>query len=505
MNAVRVTGLIFALLGIQHVATAQVSSSDEWRVIYQDGERIGSERTRYIHDGDSITITWDARLDANRKRRGLHLREQGTATVDGVGLLKSFRHRTEPGPGRFTEYTGVLDGDRLQLTTATPGRQTRSELVMPRETRELRWFKWHQQERPMPAENRTRITVFEPGIATDAQQLTIETGRWRKVPTPSGKRLTLLPMTVTRVTSPDRSRCYLNEQGQVVLTEFQHHGVRLVAELVPRSIALDEDTIRQFDLQLMKFIPCKRGLQRGETVRQASFEVGGSPVLLSQLRQTAQQEGSTNGDGKIRVAVSAPELKPVRRSKRVHRSYLSDSAMLNLNDRLVSQRAREMGLAQDKRFQPEQAYDKGVIALKLQAGVDKLIRNRRFSIQTPTAAQIMKKPEGDCTEHAVLLAAMLRVHRIPSRVVAGLRYSEGRPGFAAHLWTEAMLNGEWVTLDAMLGTKQPGAGYIRVAHSPLINGEKPEDLMIQLADMIDEIEVEVLPDDDAADSFRLRP
>jgi len=498
--------IVFVLLPV--VATSappQVTTSDEWRVIYQDDERIGSERTRYVHDGETTTITWDAWLDPKRRSRGVHLREEGAVTVDAVGVLKSFRQRSESAPGRSVEYIGTLEGDRLKLTTATPGRQTETEIAVPKTTRSARWFDWHQRERPMPPETRTRFTVFEPGLGTDARQLTIETGRWQKVRTPSGKRLTLLPMTTTRATQRGSTRSCLNEQGRIVLREFEHDGVRLKAELAPRAIALNDDSLQRFDLQLMKFIPSKRGLARDAVVRQATFEVTGPEVLLAQLQQTPALDAVTTSDGKLRVAVTAPELKPVRRSKRVHRSYLADSKLLNLNDPSLSHRARELGFAEDKRFQPEQQYDRGVIALKLQAGVDKLIRNRRFSIQTPVASQIVKNAHGDCTEHAVLLAAMLRVHRIPSRVVAGLRYSEGRPGFMAHMWTQAMLNGEWVTLDAMRGDKQPGAGYIHVAHSALSDDESPVDLMIALADLMSEISVEVLPDDDDSRSFGFRP
>lgn len=475
------------------VVPIQVSTSDEWRVIYLGGERIGSERTRFVRNGDSITITWAAGL-AKRSRRGMHLREDGTVTVDAVGVLKSFRHRTEPAAGRFVEYTGTLGSDRLQLSTETPGRKTRTEFVVPKMTRSLRWFRWHQRERPMPTEARTRMTVFEPGIGTEAQQVTIETGRWKKVTTPSGRRLKLLSMTTTRTTRPGAERCYMDEQGRIVLVEFDHNGVTLTSELVPRSVALTKDAIRQFDAQLTRFIPSKRSLAAGETVRQASFEVSGPPALLAQLKTVSSQAVAVD-TGKLRIAVSAPELQPVRRSKRAHRSYLASSRVMDLANSQYSQRARELGLRSDKRFQIEQTYDKGVIAMKLQSGVDRLVRNRRFSIETPAASEIMKDPQGDCTEHAVLLAAMLRVHRIPSRVVAGLRYSDGRPGFTAHMWAEAMLNGEWVTLDAMRGTKQPGAEYIAVRRSALVDDESPEDLMISLADVISEMGVEVVPDD----------
>ena len=75
-----------------------------------------------------------------------------------------------------------------------------------------------------------------------------------------------------------------------------------------------------------------------------------------------------------------------------------------------------------------------------------------------TASEVCRTGEGDCTEHAVLLAALLRAQRIPSRVVSGLIYADGFAGeasvFGYHMWTQALVTVEgkpaWVDVDAVL-------------------------------------------------------
>ena len=42
-----------------------------------------------------------------------------------------------------------------------------------------------------------------------------------------------------------------------------------------------------------------------------------------------------------------------------------------------------------------------------------------------SASETVRSREGDCTEHAMLLAALLRADHIPSRVCTGVVYSEG--------------------------------------------------------------------------------
>lgn len=68
-----------------------------------------------------------------------------------------------------------------------------------------------------------------------------------------------------------------------------------------------------------------------------------------------------------------------------------------------------------------------------------------------SAAEVAESRAGDCTEHSVLLAALLRAEAIPSRVVAGLVYVDeflGEQGiFGYHMWVQARIDGRWLDLD----------------------------------------------------------
>jgi hypothetical protein len=71
------------------------------------------------------------------------------------------------------------------------------------------------------------------------------------------------------------------------------------------------------------------------------------------------------------------------------------------------------------------------------------------------AVQALHTGRGDCTEFAVLLAALARAQGIPTRVVAGMAYSDRFTGrknvFSPHAWVQAWDNGRWVSYDAALG------------------------------------------------------
>src|SRR5690606_5201760 len=97
-----------------------------------------------------------------------------------------------------------------------------------------------------------------------------------------------------------------------------------------------------------------------------------------------------------------------------------------------------------------------VIAEKLRRFVHSYISNKSLDVGLASASEVCRTREGDCTEHATLLAAALRFAGIPSRVVSGLIYAEEFAGrsriFGYHMWTQALLPDDagamrWVDLD----------------------------------------------------------
>ncbi|MEO1369421.1 MAG: transglutaminase domain-containing protein, partial [Acidobacteriota bacterium] len=71
-----------------------------------------------------------------------------------------------------------------------------------------------------------------------------------------------------------------------------------------------------------------------------------------------------------------------------------------------------------------------------------------------TAGDAAASRSGDCTEHAVLLSALLRADGIPARVATGVVYVDAFAGkrhlFAYHMWSQAHIDGRWRDLDATL-------------------------------------------------------
>ena len=79
----------------------------------------------------------------------------------------------------------------------------------------------------------------------------------------------------------------------------------------------------------------------------------------------------------------------------------------------------------------------------------------------PSALETLKTKKGDCNEHAVLTAALLRAAKIPTRVVAGLAYRRG--AFYFHAWNEVYLSGRWIAVDTTWGQFPADVSHLRFA------------------------------------------
>ena len=77
------------------------------------------------------------------------------------------------------------------------------------------------------------------------------------------------------------------------------------------------------------------------------------------------------------------------------------------------------------------------------------------------ASQVARRRAGDCTEHAVLLAALLRAFGYAARVVQGTVVADMGNGAGAfgHAWTEVYENARWRLLDAALRSSE-GVFYL---------------------------------------------
>jgi len=117
---------------------------------------------------------------------------------------------------------------------------------------------------------------------------------------------------------------------------------------------------------------------------------------------------------------------------------------------------------------------------KIEAFVADYVEDKNLSVGYASAVEVASSRQGDCSEHAVLTAALCRSVGIPAQVVTGLAYVEQwstmENGFGGHAWTQAYVGDKWIGLDAAF--RGTGRGGYDAGHITLAAGSgNPEDFL----------------------------
>lgn len=162
--------------------------------------------------------------------------------------------------------------------------------------------------------------------------------------------------------------------------------------------------------------------------------------------ESLSEHGDVLPDGSVRLTLShlnnqAAPAKPIKDLS----PYLARNSFLDLNDPALH-RLATIGGGTDT--------DPQTVARNLRKYVADYITQKDLSVGFATASETAQSHEGDCTEHAVLLAALGRIRGLPTRVVAGLVYLpeyEGKPDILGfHMWTQFYFNNRWVDYDSAI-------------------------------------------------------
>ncbi|MBN2020229.1 MAG: transglutaminase domain-containing protein [Sedimentisphaerales bacterium] len=116
--------------------------------------------------------------------------------------------------------------------------------------------------------------------------------------------------------------------------------------------------------------------------------------------------------------------------------------------------------------------DAGEAARRIEKFVGDYVESKSLSVGYASASEVAASRKGDCSEFAVLCAAMCRSAGIPARMVFGVAYVEdfmGRSGFGGHAWVEAYVGDKWVGLDPMF--KSSGRGGFDAGHLAMASGD----------------------------------
>ena len=207
-------------------------------------------------------------------------------------------------------------------------------------------------------------------------------------------------------------------------------------------------------------------------------------IKWSGERQKADKKGDKGTTVILKVKKVYPPGAPLqlplgKDTKKKFAKYLSS------NKYLESDNSALIELAGKIRNKEKNSYK---VAINLAKWVFKNLK-KQGSPSYSTALGALKQRRGDCSEHSVLFAALLRAAGIPSRVVFGMAYKKG--GFFVHMWTEVFV-GKWVSIDAHWGQGNSDVGHIALRKSSLKSVKDLSEIMKDATSIGGRLRAEIL-------------
>ncbi|MCH2137538.1 MAG: transglutaminase-like domain-containing protein [Phycisphaerales bacterium] len=200
------------------------------------------------------------------------------------------------------------------------------------------------------------------------------------------------------------------------------------------------------------------------------------------LASSGAQSIAGRGPGRITVLVDPSAPLPVKGGDVDDPDYRTSSTLIDS--------AHPDVLALVHKAVPERDANWPRRAEAMRDFVRRWVRSKGLSTAFASASETARSREGDCSEHAVLLAAMLRADGIPSRVATGLVWIDWANAFGWHMWTQAMLDGRWVDLDATLPMAY-SPGHVLVSTSALADGDGQGEL-VGLLGLLGNVDIDVV-------------
>ena len=464
--------------------SADSPDREVWELCFAQGVRVGYTQTAYYRALEAgkpaVRIEGEMQIAVNRNGEKLEQRLHCTSVETPDGRLLRFKNEMPMGAEKLI-VSGRVINNRLHLETASPGKKIPAVLDWSPEYGGLFALEQSLLRKPMqPGEHRTLHTL------TDApdQLATIElfARDWEQTSLLHGNYQLLRIDTATIF--PDG-----NKLEQTVWTDrtgdkrkTASAAMAMETYRVAKEEALQKSEAAPLDVGLSTIVKLEKPLPGGHDAKRAVYRVhldGGDPAAVF-VTGSAQKVKSLDANT---AEVTVYAVRPDRPGNADAPTDPSTDADRQPNNWIQSDNKKIVALANEAAGEEAGPWQ---TAIKLERFVHKYINRKDFSQAFASAAEVADTREGDCTEHAVLLAALCRARGIPARTAIGLVYVPQDQGFGYHMWTEVFIaaprdgknladdpapdggrEGLWIPIDATLAKGGIGAAHLELAHTSL--------------------------------------
>jgi len=474
LSVCSIFAVIACLISTSSAGSKAVSDETEYFAVFMEGKKVGHAVETRTVSGDKVTSSEQVSITISRGGISVTIEMTETSIETTSGEPLGFEVTQQLG-AMVMKMAGQVDKQGMvSLTTTSMGTEQKSTLQWSQGAVMSEGLRLLTLKKDLKEGTQYSVRIFSPGImqAVDTQ---ISIGPEQNVDL-LGRVVTLREVKTTLV---------MPGAGEVVSTSYVDLDLRMQKNIMPvagiqvemvacaREFALGQnDVLELIDRMFLKSPEPLNNFASAKSITYYLSPVKGASgfTIPSNDNQKAQQLDGGKMILKVEpVAAPAGAEFPYKGTDAAILEAMEPTRFLQSdNEQVIDLARRAVGGTKDA----------AEAARKIEAFVAGYIENRSLSVGYATAAEVAASRQGDCSEFAVLTAAMCRAVGIPAQVVAGVAYVDdflGQQGFGGHAWTQAYIGGKWVGLDASFrggGRGGYDAGHIILAAG---NGE-PGDL-----------------------------
>ncbi|MGQ0629067.1 MAG: transglutaminase-like domain-containing protein [Phycisphaerales bacterium] len=491
---VRLLTLATAILGLSlRTLGGDAPASDRYYVVQMLGKKAGHARLMQAPDGENLKTLNEMALEIKRGPIAVKLAMTSEWLETAAGEPLSFRTLRALGASPV-EKTYTFRKDDITVKTLSQGRVTESTLPRPAPG----WLPPGAAARKVAAalkagESTIELKSLDEGMGGGLQVSTTTYTIAERETTVEvlGKSVPAIRWSSEVDLMPGaKSVEFVDATGLVLRSEVDFGGLKLVQIAADRALALSPTEAPEFLVSTL--VKPDRPINKPRELQEAVYLLSSSagdlpdfPLLPSQSFERINPQS-----GRLRVvrahSITVPKTD-------LSEQTLGRSSMIDPTDQAILDLTAKALKGKEKAPDAERAET-------LRRFVHRTISRKNLDVGFATASEVARTRTGDCTEHGVLLAALLRATGLHARVALGLEYvdsfGDAKGVFGYHMWAQAYLPGSdgvtrWIDLDATLDDATPfDAAHITIATSSLAEADDSNSL-VTMAPLIGRLAITV--------------
>jgi hypothetical protein len=437
-------------------------STEEWLGIFLQGQRIGYSFTKTVDAGTGLTVENRTSMTLNMMGSMRTLNTHLFAKTDDQYTLEEFSVNIAT-PGHETRVEGKVQGNILQLTSHTQGIAQTETVTLDEKPYFPEAIEVLLKKRGLKPGDEISIPYFDPTTQSS-------TSARIKVVGKEAVRVFEKEITGTRVEITAmgmRSVMWLDDDYSLIKESTPAMGIDMIP--ISREEALAEvESGEAFDLLSFFSVKLDPPLPDPRTLSYVKLQL--ENIDYENLDLTDDYQSVIN-TAPLQIEFLLPDLNelpvcslPIHE----HTEYLKPTMYIQCDAQEIIDKAREI-IGTEK--------DAHKAAHMLVQGVYRYV-DKNPTASLPSAIDVLRTREGDCTEHSILFAALARAAGIPTKIYVGLVNLRGDEYFY-HAWCAVWLD-TWVPVDPTFNQFPADLGHMKLKEGGLAEWAKVMQVVGQL-------------------------